>query len=84
MLIRLVRVTIEPEVTQITVLRGNILEKVWFQDLYNYPNTGIPLRAGDKVLVETDTRAFTSLGSTDKQARIEFPTQTISAIKALA
>jgi polysaccharide export outer membrane protein len=51
-------------VAQITILRESLLEKVWFQDLYNHPNTGIPLRAGDRVLVETDTRAFTSLGST--------------------
>ena len=84
MLVRRVGVTIEPEVAQITFLQVSILEKVWFQDLYNYPNTDIPLRAGDKFLVETDTRAFTSLGSTGKQARIGFPTQTISAIKALA
>jgi len=84
MLARAGGVTIEPEVAQITILRGSLLEKVWFQDLYNHPNTDIPLRAGDRVLVETDTRAFTSLGSTGTQARIGFPTQTISAIEALA
>ena len=84
MLVRAGGVTIEPEVAQITILRGSILEKVWLQDLYNYPKTDIPRRAGDKVLVETDTRAFTSLGSTDKQARIGFSTQTISAVEALA
>ena len=84
MLARAGGVTIEPEVAQITILRGSLLEKVWFQDLYNHPNTDIPLRAGDRVLVEIDTRAFTSLGSTGTQARIGFPTQTISAIEALA
>ena len=84
MLARAGGVTIEPEVAQITILRGSLLEKVWFQDLYNHPKTDIPLRAGDRVLVETDTRAFTSLGSTGTQARIGFPTQTISAIEALA
>ena len=73
MLARAGGVTIEPEVAQITILRGSLLEKVWFQDLYNHPNTDIPLRAGDRVLVETDTRAFTSLGSTGTQARIGFP-----------
>lgn len=84
MLARAGGVTIEPEVAQITILRGSLLEKVWFQDLYNHPNTDISLRAGDRVLVETDTRAFTSLGSTGTQASIVFPTQTISAIEALA
>jgi polysaccharide biosynthesis/export protein len=84
MLARASGVTIEPEVAQITILNGSLLEKVWFQDLYNHPNTNIPLPAGDRVLVETDTRALTSLGSTGTQARIGFPTQTISAIEALA
>ncbi len=56
MLTRAGGVTIEPEVAQITILRGSLLEKVWFQDLYNHPNTDIPLRAGDSVLVEP-TRA---------------------------
>ena len=84
MLARASGVTIEPEVAQITILNGSLLEKVWFQALYNHPNTNIPLRAGNRVLVETDTRAFTSLGSTGTQARIGFPTQTISAIEALA
>ena len=84
MLARAGGVTIEPEMAQITILRGSLLEKVRFQDLYNHPNTDIPLRAGDRVLVETDTRAFTILGSTGTQARIGFPTQTILAIEALA
>tara|TARA_B110000008_G_scaffold220917_1_gene221169 strand:+ start:393 stop:1265 length:873 start_codon:yes stop_codon:yes gene_type:complete len=70
-------VTIEPEVAQITVLRNKQREKVWFQDLYDHPDMDVALRGGDRILVETDTRAFTSLGATAKQGRISFPTQTI-------
>ncbi len=77
-------VTIEPEVAQITVIRGAKREKVWFQDLYDHPKMDIALRGGDRILVETDTRAFTTLGATGAQARVPFPTQTISAIEALA
>ena len=77
-------VTIEPEVAQITVIRGNRREKVWFQDLFQHPEMDIALRGGDRILVESDTRAFTVLGAAGSQARVSFPTQTISAIEALA
>lgn len=77
-------VTIEPEVAQVTVIRGKAREKIWFQDLYNHPEMDIALRGGDRILVETDTRAFTVLGAAGSQARVDFPTQTISAIEALA
>ncbi len=77
-------VTIEPEVAQITVIRGNRRDKVWFQDLFQHPEMDIALRGGDRILVESDTRAFTVLGAAGSQARVSFPTQTISAIEALA
>ena len=70
-------VTIEPEVAQITLIRNKQREKVWFQDLYDHPDMDVALRGGDRILVETDTRAFTSLGATANQGRISFPTQTI-------
>ncbi len=77
-------VTIDPELAQVTVFRGVRREKVWLRDIYDYPEMGIALRGGDRILVEMDTRAFTSLGATALQGRIPFPTQTISAIEALA
>ncbi|SHL84737.1 polysaccharide export outer membrane protein [Roseovarius litoreus] len=77
-------VVIEPEIAQITVIRGNHRSKVWFQDLFNDPSFDIALRAGDRILVEQDTRAFTALGATGAQARVPFETQTLSAVEALA
>ena len=77
-------VAIEPEIAQITVIRGNHRSKVWFQDLFNDPSFDIALRAGDRILVEQDTRAFTALGATGAQARVPFETQTLSAVEALA
>jgi polysaccharide export outer membrane protein len=44
----------------------------------------IALRNGDRILVETDARAFTIMGAAGSQTRLNFPTQTISAIEALA
>ncbi|MBZ0122440.1 MAG: polysaccharide biosynthesis/export family protein [Roseovarius sp.] len=77
-------VTIEPEIAQITVIRGDQRSKVWFQDLYKYPEFDIALRGGDRVLVEEDSRAFTALGATGTQARLPFASPTISAVEAIA
>ncbi|MFN3210832.1 MAG: polysaccharide biosynthesis/export family protein [Roseovarius sp.] len=77
-------VTIEPEIAQVTVIRGGMRSKVWFQDLFRHPEFDIALRGGDRVLVEEDTRAFTALGATGGQARMPFPSPTISAIEAIA
>ncbi|ETA50360.1 polysaccharide biosynthesis/export family protein [Ponticoccus alexandrii] len=84
MLARAGGVTIEPEIAQITVLRGNAKSKIWFQDLYDNPQFDIALRGGDRILVEQDTRAFTALGATGAQARVPFESETISAIEAIA
>jgi len=77
-------VLIEPEVAQITIVRGDKRSKVWFQDLYKYPEFDIALRGGDRVLVEEDTRAFTALGATGAQARLPFESPTLSAVEAIA
>ncbi len=77
-------IAIKPEVAQITVIRGEKRAKVWFQDLFKYPQFDIALRAGDRVLVEADTRSYTALGATGAQARVTFETQTLSALEGLA
>ncbi len=77
-------IAIEPEVAQITVIRGDKRAKVWFQDLFKYPQFDIPLRGGDRILVESDTRSYTALGATGTQARVTFQTQTLSALEGIA
>ncbi|TKZ22671.1 polysaccharide export protein [Shimia litoralis] len=77
-------VTITPEIAQVTVLRGNQRGQIWFQDLYEYPELDIALRAGDRILVEEDTRAFTALGATGTQSRVNFTSKNLSAIEAIA
>lgn len=75
---------IPPEVARITVIRGDQKGEVWFQDLYDHPGLDIALRNGDRILVESDTRAYTALGATGTQRRMPFETQTLSAIEAIA
>lgn len=84
MLARAGGVTIEPEIAQITVIRGKERGKIWLQDLYEHPELDIALRGGDRILVEGDTRSFTALGATGSQSRVNFESQTVSAIEAIA
>lgn len=84
MLARAGGITIQPEIAQVTVIRGKQRGKIWFQDLYDHPDLDIALRGGDRILVEEDSRAFTALGATGGQARVPFESQNLSALEAIA
>ena len=84
MLARAGGISIEPEIAQITVIRGDKRSKVWLQDLYQNVELDIALRGGDKILVEEDTRRFTALGATGGQSQVQFESQTLSAVEAIA
>ncbi len=77
-------ITLPPEITQITLIRGGQSGTVWLQDLYTNPKLDIALRGGDRVLVEEDERFYTALGATGAQVKVPFDTQSVSAIEALA
>ena len=77
-------ITLPPEITQITLIRGAHSGTIWLQDLYTDPRLDVALRAGDRILVEEDSRFFTALGATGAQQKVPFDTQSISAIEALA
>jgi polysaccharide export outer membrane protein len=77
-------VSVQPEIAQVTVVRGDHTGEIWFEDLYAHPGHDIALRAGDRIFVEQDTRSFTALGATGTQSRVAFESQTISAIEAIA
>jgi polysaccharide export outer membrane protein len=68
----------------VTIVRGAMRDKIWFQDLYEHPQLDIALRGGDQILVEEDSRSFTALGATGGQARVPFESQTLSALEAIA
>ncbi len=84
MLARAGGVTVPTEVAQVAVLRGGRREVVWLQDLYENPHLDIALRGGDRIVVEQDRRSFTALGATGTQSRVNFDTQTLSAVEAIA
>jgi len=84
MLARAGGVTIPPEIAQVNIIRGDQRSKVWLQDLYRDPSYDIALRAGDRILVEEDSRSFTALGATSGQAQVTFTSQNISALEAIA
>ncbi len=77
-------VTILPEVARVHVVRGARTGAIWYSDLFDNPRTDIALRAGDRIMVEPDSRTYTVLGATGAQSRIKFDTKNISAIEALA
>lgn len=77
-------VSIDPETAIIRVTRGAETGTVWLMDLYSNPALDIALRGGDKITVEEDRRKFTALGATGSQQLVEFETQTLSAIEAIA
>jgi len=77
-------VSIRPEIAQVTVVRGNTSGSIWFEDLYDHPGHDIALRAGDRIFVEEDSRTFTALGATGTQTEVQFDSQAISAIEAIA
>ncbi len=77
-------VSVEPEIALIRVIRGGQTSRIWFEDLFDNPRYDIALRDGDRILVEADTRSFTTLGATGSQQRVRFDTQTLSAVEAIA
>lgn len=76
--------TIDAEITQVTLVRGGQTGTVWYQDIFRDPAVDIALRADDRILVEGDTRQFTALGATGAQTIVDFESQVISAIDAIA
>ncbi|MDJ1008486.1 MAG: polysaccharide biosynthesis/export family protein [Paracoccaceae bacterium] len=83
MLARAGGVSIPSEIAQVTVIRGDHQGSVWLEDLYTKPGLDIAMRAGDRILVEEDSRFFTALGATGAQAKVPFDTQEFSAVEAI-
>ncbi len=84
MLARAGGVSVNPEIAQVTLVRGGHTGTIWFEDLYDHPAHDVALRGGDKIIVQEDTRSFTALGATGTQNRLTFDSQSISAIEAIA
>ncbi|MEM9011657.1 MAG: polysaccharide biosynthesis/export family protein [Pseudomonadota bacterium] len=83
MLARAGGTTLEPEIAQIRLRRGNRVGRIWLQDLYDNPSNDIPLRAGDTIIVEEDRRSFIALGALGTQTTLPFPDRRISVLEAI-
>jgi polysaccharide export outer membrane protein len=77
-------VTTEPEIAQITIVRGNQRGTIWFQDLYENPANDIALRSGDRIITDEAPRSFTALSAALQQSRVPFESQSITVIEAIA
>ena len=73
----------DPEVVLIKVRRGELEGEIWMRELFENPQYDIPVRAGDIIFLNNDTRNFRSLGAVG-QARVPFPTRDISVLDAIA
>ncbi|MEM7546891.1 MAG: polysaccharide biosynthesis/export family protein [Pseudomonadota bacterium] len=73
----------DPEVIRVTVRRGPLEGSIWMRDLFENPDFDIPVRAGDIVFLNNDTRTFRALGALG-QGRIDFPTRDISVLDAIS
>lgn len=77
-------VSIPTQTAMVTVARGEVVDRVWLDDLFDHPELDIALRSGDRIFVEQDQRSFTILGATGTQARVVFDRRTLTGIEALA
>ena len=77
-------ISIAPEIVHITVLRGSQRGTVWLEDLYENPELDIALRGNDRILVEADKRAYTTMGATGGQGLVPFESRELSAVEAIA
>ena len=75
--------TVESELTEVLVQRGQTTGSIWLDDLLAQPRFDIALVPGDQITVRQDRRAFTAIGAVTGQALVEFPKPTINLIEAL-
>jgi polysaccharide export outer membrane protein len=73
----------DPETVRVVLRRGPLEGRIWLRDLYENPAYNVPVRSGDVIFLNKDTRHFLSLGAVT-QSRMPFPTRDISVLDALA
>lgn len=75
---------VDPNISQLSIRRGSMVERVWISDIFTNPQLDIALRGGDVINIERDPRSFIALGELGAQAQVEFPGRDISLMEALA
>lgn len=75
---------LDVDVTQVSILRGNRIERIWLTDLLENPAVDIAVRGGDRIIVEQDRRSFIALGALGTQTNVPFSEQDLNALEAVA
>ena len=73
----------DPDRVRVIVRRGALEGSIWMRDLFENPEFDVPVRAGDVIFLNNDTRHFRALGAVG-QGRIPFPTRDISVLDAIS
>ncbi|MEL6583080.1 MAG: polysaccharide biosynthesis/export family protein [Pseudomonadota bacterium] len=74
----------DPEVSRITIRRGDLISSTWMEDVFRSPDADVPLQGGDVIIIENDPRSFIALGAVGSTSEVRFPNRQISLLDALA
>ncbi|WP_231581991.1 polysaccharide biosynthesis/export family protein [Puniceibacterium sp. IMCC21224] len=69
---------------KVRLLRGGSTYQINATDLYASSGRNTTLRPRDTVIVEEDTRSFTSLGAAGRESLIYFPKEQVTALEAMS
>lgn len=69
---------------QVMISRGGTVYRMPYDAILENPGHDVALRGGDRVMVRADSRNFLALGATGSQKVIAFPTEDLSALRAVS
>lgn len=69
---------------QVMITRGGTIYRMAYDTILETPAHDVALRGGDRIVVRSDTRSFMALGATGSQNVIAFPTEDLSALRAVS
>lgn len=69
---------------QIMITRGGSVYRMPLEDVLETPALDVAMRGGDRVVIRPDERSFISLGATGGQRVFPFPTEKLSALRAVS
>ncbi|WP_296640196.1 polysaccharide biosynthesis/export family protein [Roseinatronobacter sp.] len=69
---------------QIMITRGGTVYRMPYEEVLEAPELDVALHGGDRVVIRPDERSFTSLGATGGQRVFPFPSEDLSALRAVS
>lgn len=74
----------EPYESYVTLVRGNKTGRVLLKSIIENPSENIYVQPGDQIFVSRDPRTFTVLGSIKSSKRVEFGSNDLNLLEAVA